>query len=268
MKKLTIDEIKKRELDILINFDKYCRLNNLTYFLGYGTLIGAIRHNGFIPWDDDIDVVMPRPDYEKFLQLTEKNPISENFETCTFQKTNRKIPYPFIKILDKTTVVQESYKRKTEAIGIWLDIFPLDGFSDDESENIQNNKKMLKLQKKLLRSLSTAKKVSNPLKRIIKACILPFMFSKRYIYAEKLNSLAITNSYQKSKTVGCICFGYGLNEQIEKNVFEKEEHIFEGHYFIIPKGYNQYLTKLYGNYMELPPENERIIHEMDAWEIN
>ena len=93
--KLSITEIKNIELSILIEFDKYCLNNDLTYFLCGGTLLGCIRHKGFIPWDDDIDVFMPRSDYEKFYELTLNNPIKENLLTSTYRKCKNIIPYPY-----------------------------------------------------------------------------------------------------------------------------------------------------------------------------
>lgn len=109
-KELTSSEIKKAELDILIAFDEFCREHKLRYFLSSGTLLGAIRHKGFIPWDDDIDVSMPRPDYEKFYELTKFNPIQKKFITSVYRKCLNKTYFPFMKIVD----ISYAYFRRSK----------------------------------------------------------------------------------------------------------------------------------------------------------
>lgn len=111
-KELTINEIKNAELSILIAFDEFCKKHNLSYFLSSGTLLGAIRHKGFIPWDDDIDVSMPRPDYEKFYELTKFNPIQKNFVTSIYRKCLNKTYFPFMKIVDISTQISEDQKKQ------------------------------------------------------------------------------------------------------------------------------------------------------------
>ena len=118
MKKITPEEIKKIQLDLLIQFAEFCKKNNLYYCLAYGTLLGAIRHKGFIPWDDDIDVIMPRPDYEKFCKLVAEKKIATSLQNNS--------TYPFVKIIDTRTLVRERFAQKEE-VGIWIDVFVLDG---------------------------------------------------------------------------------------------------------------------------------------------
>ena len=102
MKDISNAEIKNIQLEILVQFRDYCEANNLQYFLYAGTLLGAIRHQGFIPWDDDIDVVMPRPDYEKFFQLSMKKPIGKYLQTNHYS-IRKHYNAPFIKLVDTRT---------------------------------------------------------------------------------------------------------------------------------------------------------------------
>ena len=96
MTQLSLQEIKDTELQILKVFAQFCDNNNLTYFLCGGTLLGAVRHKGFIPWDDDIDVFMPRPDFEKFVQLTGYSPIAPEYDTSFYRDTKLVADYPFV----------------------------------------------------------------------------------------------------------------------------------------------------------------------------
>ena len=121
-----IDNLKKVELDILICFDRICRENSLRYSLAYGSLLGAVRHKGFIPWDDDIDVIMPRADYEKLLKLDN---IGENMKIFHFR--NSDYFYPFAKMCDIRYKLFESY-RPEKCLGPYIDIFPLDYLPDDK----------------------------------------------------------------------------------------------------------------------------------------
>ena len=126
MKKLNLYDIKTLELDLLINFDKFCKENNLIYFIAYGTLLGAIRHGGFIPWDDDIDIQMPRTDYEKFLTLRDKYE-SSFYGNVIKTLGDKGYPFPFTKIENKNTLVIEHKMTTKIKTGVWVDIFPMDG---------------------------------------------------------------------------------------------------------------------------------------------
>ena len=99
-KPLSLEEVKKIETEILTEFAAFCESNNLKYYLGYGTLLGAARHKGFIPWDDDVDVLMPRSDYNKFIELTGYNPIKPNLETRLYRDCAHPNIYPFAKVID------------------------------------------------------------------------------------------------------------------------------------------------------------------------
>ena len=269
MKKLTLDEIKKNQLEILLAYDKFCKENNLTYFLCGGTLLGAVRHKGFIPWDDDIDVFMPRPDYEKFLELTSFNPIKENIYTCSPYPCLKKIDYPFIKLLDMTTKVSETGRPK-QFMAIWIDVFPVDGISDD----INSVKKLVNKLAKLRRwfcscsqDFSAAKNFLNLLKRLIPTLILRIYGVNKL--CRKLDSLCKTNPYKNAKNIAGLVWGYGMKECMSKDELKSSVDVqFEGHTFPAPVGWDTYLRNLYGDYMQLPPEDKRVCHGFDAWKLD
>ena len=133
MKKMQLREIKDIELDILIAFNKFCQDNNLKYYLSGGTLLGAIRHKGFIPWDDDIDVCMPRPDYERLMKIF-PNIYMNKYKLKTISRKN--FICPFAKIIDINTRVDFKYLNNIDK-NLWLDIFPIDGLPKSKKKQIE-----------------------------------------------------------------------------------------------------------------------------------
>ena len=124
---------------MLIDFDEYCEQNELVYYLVGGTLLGAIRHKGFIPWDDDFDVGMPSNDYEKFIQLQRK---SNTMEVRCVENENS--DFPFMKIVNENTYIKKTYASDSETSCLWIDVFPFDGWSDDEEKSKKDLKKIKK----------------------------------------------------------------------------------------------------------------------------
>ena len=268
---LSISEIKKCELNILKEYTDYCEKNNLKYYLAYGTLLGAIRHKGFIPWDDDIDVYMPRPDYEKFLKLTGYNPIKPNLETRLYDFCTNKNIYPFAKVIDNKTIVYEKGKSKKNISGIWIDIFPLDGFPEDVNKAKSLYNKYLTLRN--FQDLATTKPFyanQNLFKKIIKTLFvapLVRLYDVKKI-CRKMDLLAQSYSYEDSNLVSDVTWGDNIESYIKKSELEPAITVeFEKHLFKAPCGWNEYLTRLYGDYMQLPPENERITHGFVAYQI-
>ena len=132
-RQLSADEIKQVELDILLAFKKACLENHLKFYLVGGTLLGAVRHKGFIPWDDDIDAGMPRPAYNKLIRLErEKKILPDHLKLICHE--NGTFQYPFIKIVDTRTTVDQKYLEGNVAEHLWIDVFPFDGMPEDDKE--------------------------------------------------------------------------------------------------------------------------------------
>ena len=267
-KLLTTDEIKKCELSILLEFDRFCKKNKLTYFLTFGTLLGAIRHKGFIPWDDDIDVSMPRPDYEKFYELTKNKRISENIEMTTYRKCLNRISYPFIKLFDITTIVEENGKSTRGKSHIWIDVFPIDGFSNDEKTNTHFLEKIARLRRALFFAINdvTMANSSSFLRFFIKKIKQFFYRCSLFLICKKIDLQSQKYSYETAELVGCIAWSiYGNREIISKSHYSTSECNFEGYTFSAPKGWHEYLSNLYGEYMQLPPIDKRGSHAIIAY---
>ena len=266
---LSIEEVKKIELNILCEFADFCSSNNLKYYLGYGTLLGAVRHKGFIPWDDDIDVLMPRADYDKFIELTGYNPIKSNLETRLYDKCKNPNIYPFAKVIDTNTLVYEKGKTKKNISGLWIDIFPLDGYPENKNEAYALYAKYQKLRN--LQDLATTNPFyvnQNIIKKIIKTiCIAPFvkLYGVKKI-CSKINKLAQTYSFEDCKKVADFTWGDNAETYLEKSELEPAVEVdFENKKFKAPAGWEPYLTRLYGKWQELPPENQRIPHGFLAY---
>lgn len=266
MKKLELSEIKQIELNILLCFRQFCEENHLRFSLAGGTLLGAIRHHGFIPWDDDIDVCMPRPDYEKLLKLFKGN---ERYKLVSNELGNCSIP--FAKMLDMNTQIDSKYADQEGINHLWIDIFPVDGLPENmvEVEQVYKNCNFYRTifmlnDAKLGEGTTTARKYA---KYILKP--LAVIYGKgRSIH--KIESIAERCPYETSNYVGIITWGlYGAGERMPKNEFEKFVEVeFEGEKFPAFSCWDSYLHGLYHDYMKLPPIEKRKTHDMEAYLIN
>ena len=257
-REVTLEEQKEIQIELLKELRRICDSNNLIYFLGGGTLLGAIRHKGYIPWDDDIDVMMPRKDYESLLKIFDKD-CKENHKILTYINT-KDYYYSFAKIVDTNTFLKEGGLRPIETLGIYIDVFPIDFLPDDEEKIKKIFKKYSLVYKTIgMYKISDISKVTkNKVKLFSKRIVLCFVktFNITPKVLKKLDRLAI--KYENTSKVACISGRYAEKEIMPRKFIE--DYIladFEGEKYKIPKDYDEYLTKHYDNYMELPPEDKR-----------
>lgn len=264
MKKLTLREVQLKELDILLYVKKFCEQQGIRYYLTGGTLLGAIRHHGFIPWDDDIDICMARDDYNKFVNLF-------NGSNHEHYKGDFRIPgfpgSPFYKVFDLTTKIKTQYDRSTNYL--WIDIFPIDGLAENPDRALQEKKEMNFWGRLLLIGVANlgegTTEVKKYLKYILKPLVLLYGINK---VAQKMTNLALKNPYKTSKFVGefTAISSDIINGKMLKSEFEKgESAIFEGHNFPVFSCWKHYLEGNYGNFMELPPMEQRKTHSLQAY---
>lgn len=248
-------ELKAIELGIMKKVHEFCVKNDILYFLSHGTLIGAVRHKGFIPWDDDIDIFMPRPDYERFCDLFPKVQDSLTLELVN-HKTQRYFGRPMSKVIDSRTILTEPEYNGDDPIGVFVDIWPLDGTPTDQGGALSYIKKCKDLQRDLYINIS--KKVSGT-KNKIRALWVKRFNSKDLV--EKLDEQIKAYSYDKSDYVTCYMDPY--HALMKKEWFKSSTLLeFEDAKFCVPIGYKEVLTQLYGNYMELPPVEKRVPHHV------
>lgn len=260
MRELSDQEIKGRLINMLVDFSKYCDAHDLRYYLTGGTLLGAVRHKGFIPWDDDIDVSMPRPDYDKFIKLKQK----EGATNLICMENGNK-DFPFLKIVDEQTIVRQENITLSDSLGLWIDVFPHDGWAENEKE-ASKDLFWLKMWKYIF-PYSKAKIGCGTTKfrMILKVPFILFVRcvgSNRIIHA--MDKLARKFDYNYSNWVGNFIWAtYGLKERVPKEWYSKRTKLqFEKYLFWAPYKWDNYLTNIYGNYRMLPPLDERKNHKM------
>jgi lipopolysaccharide cholinephosphotransferase len=265
MEELSMQDVQQASLEVLKKVADICEKEKIRYALAYGTLLGAIRHKGFIPWDDDIDIIVPRPDYERLLDYFAKNDTSP-FVAMNMQ-TTKEYPYLITRIAD-TRYRLEVQNENDYGLGTFIDVYVLDGVGNTYEEGCKYIAKTCKYPRLIF--LATRKyyhfgTTKGFWKRMIKFpafCFAKLMGKKFFI--KRLMKIVDTNSYEKCKFVGCAIW----NERPFWGVFDKkfvEDTVltpFEDGMFRVPKDYDEVLRLWYGDYMKLPPEKDRIYHHL------
>lgn len=242
MREITeLSEIQDLEMKILEKIDRFCRLNRITYYLDGGTLLGAVRHKGFIPWDDDIDIYMPRKDYQRFKTLFQKDLPFEELEVVSWD-TKTFYGRPMAKVIDRRTELIETKYHGDDPIGAFIDIFPLDGVPQNKAYYFFHEKYMHFLKRLLYLKAIYPKTVPFSTKQISK-------------WMEKS---AASTDYDTAKRITCYASFF---KEFEKEWFnETVEMPFGSIVALAPKGYDPLLREIYGDYMKLPPKEQQVPH--------
>lgn len=244
MKKIGFEEKKQIQLQMLIEIDTFCRKHNIKYSLAYGTLIGAIRHKGFIPWDDDVDIMMPLPDMLRFKEIF----TSETMCYCDVD-TNNKYQFAFSRIVNTQTITKEGLIAFT--YGICIDLYPVLGLPDT-TDDIE--KFFEKTHTELSKRLSIIRLRSRVI-RLLPLQNIPFFNKTMKHYRDVL----FQYPYEGTKY-----FFTNGGELEMRNVYdfdlfkEMTEVEFEGNSFMAIARYDEYLRHFYGNYLQLPPKNQQV----------
>lgn len=256
MKTMTTADIQQVSLDILKDIHSFCKKENIKYSLAYGTLIGAIRHKGFIPWDDDVDIMMPRPDYERFIKTYQS---AKGYELLP-EGGESMIAMARVYDTRRTYVTMNVSPWCKKDVGIWIDIFPIDGA---ENDRILFKKRVDQIYNLWIRNFyyrsiqipyNTKKNILQKLK----------LFVKRIIW-KKYDTVSRHIKLQKKIIYGSTDYVTSLSvpECKEKEYYpisyfkEYIEVEFEGNNFLSIKEYDKFLNYVYGDYMKLPPEEDR-----------
>ena len=258
MKIFSLDEIKSFQLEMLKKVADYCESCNLTYFLGYGTLLGAVRHKGYIPWDDDIDIVMPRHDYNLFLkQFNGKVP---NLVVAA-PEIDPDYYAPYANVYDdRTLLIEEIVSHGKLELGVKIDIFPLDYVPSDEKlydefwRRSFSDKRKLFIKTRKLSFCHGMERLKLALRKI------QYLFVSLKEIQEKHLELINDPKYKSDGPVtDIIVMPWGRKVTMPQDYyFPAKKLLFEGYEFNVPNDYDKVLHTLYGDYMKFPPESERV----------
>lgn len=263
MEEIDVIKLKKIQLEMLKDIHSFCITNGIKYSLSFGTLLGAIRHKGYIPWDDDIDLMFLRKDYERFI-----NSYGNDRYRIADLSVNDNYGLPFAKVEDTMTVMSEYIVGSTE-YGVYIDIFPVDNVPENLSERKSFYRK--KHFWNALYNLKTVKiaKGRSLIKNIILGiCQFLLYFVSRKYLAMKLSKIASEYKDSYTGSVAIVAPADCRERWIVPSDYFKEyvEIEFENSHFLSIKEYDRYLTAIYGNYMQLPPKNMQVSHHVfKAW---
>ena len=263
-----MNDLQKCLLNLLKEFVRVCDKHHLTYFLVGGTCLAAIRHKGFIPWDDDIDVAMPREDYEKFLLL--QNEFDKRYFIQTY-KTDKNYILNYAKLRDSsTTFIENFYQTMNINHGVWIDIFPLDGMAYKVKKPSSLAYKVkytwwntfmmyLPALKREIHKETFFKDVS-----LNVVSILFFWLNIAHLRNKWVNFWMQRIPYKKATLVGNLCGTNHKKEAMPLDIFKNGKKVqFEDIMVNVPYDYDKYLTLLFRDYMKLPPLEKQVGHHHD-----
>ncbi len=263
MKALTAREVQLGELEIVKKLDEICTRLNLRYFLAYGTLIGAVRHQGFIPWDDDLDITMPRPDYEVLMEYLATHAQEIAPLKLMHYKTSKDYIYPIARVVD-TRYWVDYQNAKDYDLGLFVDVYPLDGCGNTEEEAMQllhknysdyrmvalagHDRYRPSLQGGLVRSVG----------KLAAYCYVQLRGT--HFFIKKLDKNGKKYPFEDCAYVDATIWDETMTP-FKREWFQDVVRLpFEDAMLCVPARYHEILTRVYGDYMQLPPEEDRIGH--------
>lgn len=263
MKEMSIKDIQRISLEILKDVHSFCVEHGINYTLFGGTMIGAIRHKGFIPWDDDVDIAMPRPDYERFLSIYQSK---NGYKLFPSGAKGNYLAFSRVCEMQETLVVNEKAPWSNEPTGVWIDIFPLDGAPDNKDECI----KLLRYLRKLwvrccyARGARSSFGVADNYVEKAKLLMKKIVFNNRIIS----NEMVVSKFIKEASSIGwgqtnhfwnCSYLRYGMKEYQEMGDYKSSVLVpFEGENFFVCNGFDHLMRTKYGNYMQLPEKSKQI----------
>ena len=261
MEKISNDELKKIQCDILLEIHEFCESKGIKYFLAYGSLLGAVRHKGYIPWDNDIDIALTRPEYTRFAKEFNDFKFKMPLRFVDYS-VDHSFPYSIGKVVLENSKIDELDNVFDYKLGINIDVYPVDGISGEDSSVYKKEKFY-----KLLLAFKRIKKGNNFFRNIClqigKFFLLP-VSNERLV--RKKYEIASNCDYNNSK-YGCVLVQTNSNDKpISIECFNDVTPVeYEGHLVNAPIGYDVWLKSIFGDYMQLPPEDKRNAHLVNAY---
>ena len=264
-KAIQFAEFQRIAKELLKTLTDYLDAHDLRYNLAGGTLLGAARHHDIIPWDYDIDIQMPRPDFNRLIELVRTEPVAPHVRIDSWDNT-RNYFLPFMKVCDnRTQTILTQTKHSHSKGGVWVDIFPLDGANDDMQQNRAIQKQVVSLQRQAIRpfvAMPTWKESLAQLPARFRNIIRPAAS-----YIRQAQQIAQANDYETAQNVGTIT---SLDAAVEREINPKSYYapaklLFGDYEFTVPAEYDKILRNRYGDYMQLPPEEDRQIPQIECY---
>lgn len=250
-KKISTDEQKRLLLDMMAFVHDFCKEHAITYYLAYGSLLGAVRHHGFIPWDDDMDIQMKRKDYMRFISIF--NEASDRYKVVSMYDT-KGYYLPFAKIIDTETVLRENIYGAID-LGLGIDIFPLDNAGNDLKYAKKKAKRVVFWHKMSRKRNAKARPDHNLLKKTV-ISIGNHLISNRLCLHKIDHLVRLDENAQNMKYLS-----YDFIEFVESLWYSDRQILeFEGYFFWGPCNYDAVLRNAYGDYMTPPPLEEQVTH--------
>lgn len=259
---LKIRDLQIRLTDLLNEVHKICVANNIRYTMIGGTLIGALRHKGFIPWDDDIDIAMPYEDYKKFVQIISNS--KHEWITFDLAGVTQDYYYPFVKVYDSRTSFREGGRRTSKTKGVFVDVFAMSYVGNSKREVLWNIR-----QYRFWRDLLSRKDYIHGRGVFVLIewiyILLGKFFSVNFLMS-RINTLLEKINKNETKMVADLD---GTNKGVvpSRLLDEFVLYDFEGYKFYGMKNADEYLHLVFGDYMKLPPENKRIPHHIEYMDL-
>lgn len=266
MERIEVKECQKYLLQLAKTFHKICVRNSIPYYMIGGTQLGAIRHKGFIPWDDDIDIVMPRPDYERFCNTFKSDAGYDIFSPIA---GNCYLGYARVCDLKRTWVHSMPWCNQSPT-GIWIDIFPIDGIDTNRDKNA-DFQYLSNLEKRRYKARMPKDNLKRPMpfKRQLRTIIKKILFCWTDIktVVSEYDNFIKGIEYDSSDYCGNrAILTYYKKEEYIRSLFDSYTAVeFEGNCFKAIASYDRYLRTIYGNYMQLPPEDKRVRHPQEMY---
>ncbi len=271
-----LSDLQQDELNIMKKIDSFCTDHNISYMLSDGTLLGAVRHKGFIPWDDDMDIAMKREEFEKFDQLLVEGHFGEEYHYQS-NKTYKYYPSEATKVRTNNLKIQETVTKIQKGFyGAWVDIFPYDNIPDNHDLRIEQFNTIHKFNRILYFSLLIRetdrdrgfKKIAKKSLRLINELLHPLYFFVPLVIKKRHKVMTQYNSVETLKKANYGYMFYKDYDEFSRTIISSEdfddltELEFHDYKFLAPKNYDKILTNSYGDYMKIPSKEEREVHDV------